>query len=616
MYLKNIFIENVGGIEEFNIQEASFLNDDGNPRPIILVGTNGSGKTTVLSSIADALFELSNKVFQDILPQNALGHSYYKLNGVINQSIGKDYGFTYLQFKDNENPYEYIDKTGKITFEAFKTKTKNSSKFFQSEWKEDENCKICTDVRKTKSFKKFEKDFRENSYCFFPSDRFEYPHWLNRGNEINNLQLSDNIRHAGKLEKPILAKTSLNQIKSWILDVIVDSRCSVEPNERGYEFSPEVILGNIRSLKQSVENIEKILSKIMCVDIKFKLNYRTQGLGRLGIINKETCADIIPSLDNLSAGQSTLLSMFALIVKYSDLQDLNKSIHLDEIEGIVLIDEIDLHLHIELQKEVLPELIKSFPKVQFIMSSHSPFFLYGMDQKFKQDVLAINMPEGNLICTDDFTEFGEAYGIFKDLTSRYKKERDELEKIIDESQKTILFVEGEYDVSYLKKAGELLKKTEILNKIEIRAAGGCGKLKIIWNTFDKNKKLSEIVTQKIILLYDCDTDVKDTEKGKVFKRAIPMVKHNIIKKGIENLFYKPLLEKAIKSDAKYIDITNKTTKTERGMDVEVPEKWEINTDEKGNLCKWICKYGEQDDFEEFKKIFKIIEDIISDSRSG
>ena len=38
-----------------------------------------------------------------------------------------------------------------------------------------------------------------------------------------------------------------------------------------------------------------------------------------------------------------------------------------ELQGIVLIDEIETHLHIELQKLVLPFLIKVFQKIQFIV---------------------------------------------------------------------------------------------------------------------------------------------------------------------------------------------------------------------------------------------------------
>ncbi|MDQ6961762.1 MAG: AAA family ATPase [Mariprofundaceae bacterium] len=46
-----------------------------------------------------------------------------------------------------------------------------------------------------------------------------------------------------------------------------------------------------------------------------------------------------------------------------------------EVEGIVLIDEIETHLHLALQKQVLPFLTALFPNIQFIVSTHSPFVL-------------------------------------------------------------------------------------------------------------------------------------------------------------------------------------------------------------------------------------------------
>lgn len=45
---------------------------------------------------------------------------------------------------------------------------------------------------------------------------------------------------------------------------------------------------------------------------------------------------------------------------------------LTETEGIVLIDEIDLHLHPTWQKRILKDLMNIFPKVQFIVSTHAP----------------------------------------------------------------------------------------------------------------------------------------------------------------------------------------------------------------------------------------------------
>lgn len=45
------------------------------------------------------------------------------------------------------------------------------------------------------------------------------------------------------------------------------------------------------------------------------------------------------------------------------------------LPGIVLIDEIETHLHLELQKNIMSFLTTIFPNIQFIVTSHSPFIL-------------------------------------------------------------------------------------------------------------------------------------------------------------------------------------------------------------------------------------------------
>lgn len=52
-----------------------------------------------------------------------------------------------------------------------------------------------------------------------------------------------------------------------------------------------------------------------------------------------------------------------------------ESQHRYDLEGIVLIDEIETHLHVELQKKIVPILTELFPNIQFIMTTHSPFVL-------------------------------------------------------------------------------------------------------------------------------------------------------------------------------------------------------------------------------------------------
>ena len=57
-----------------------------------------------------------------------------------------------------------------------------------------------------------------------------------------------------------------------------------------------------------------------------------------------------------------------------------------DLPGIVLIDEIELHLHISWQKKVLPFLIKVFPNLQFIVATHSPFVVSSIESAVVYDL--------------------------------------------------------------------------------------------------------------------------------------------------------------------------------------------------------------------------------------
>ena len=88
------------------------------------------------------------------------------------------------------------------------------------------------------------------------------------------------------------------------------------------------------------------------------------------------------NLKTLSDGYSSILNIITeLIVRME-----KKSYRIYELQGIVLIDEIETHLHIELQKLILPFLIKVFPKIQFIVTTHSPFILNSVNNAVIYDL--------------------------------------------------------------------------------------------------------------------------------------------------------------------------------------------------------------------------------------
>jgi ABC-type branched-subunit amino acid transport system ATPase component len=65
-----------------------------------------------------------------------------------------------------------------------------------------------------------------------------------------------------------------------------------------------------------------------------------------------------------------------------------------QIEAIVMIDEIDLHLHPGLQRELVPRLRKALPKVQWIVTTHSPLVLANFD--FNEIIALDRDAEGNV----------------------------------------------------------------------------------------------------------------------------------------------------------------------------------------------------------------------------
>lgn len=77
------------------------------------------------------------------------------------------------------------------------------------------------------------------------------------------------------------------------------------------------------------------------------------------------------SFQNLSSGYKAIFDIYADLLLRTEFFEITPT----ELEGIVLIDEIDAHLHISLQKLILPFFTESFPNIQFIVSTHSPFVI-------------------------------------------------------------------------------------------------------------------------------------------------------------------------------------------------------------------------------------------------
>lgn len=96
--------------------------------------------------------------------------------------------------------------------------------------------------------------------------------------------------------------------------------------------------------------------------------------------------------DELSDGEKAYIAIVADIARKLGMTHPSLPDPL-QAAGIVMIDEIDLHLHPSWQWDVIPQLTRTFPHVQFFMTTHSPYVLTNVNMRGGQRVFFMNKGE-------------------------------------------------------------------------------------------------------------------------------------------------------------------------------------------------------------------------------
>jgi hypothetical protein len=380
--------------------------------------------------------------------------------------------------------------------------------------------------------------FEEEVHAYFPSSRSEIPFWLNR-ESIPETEFELFAALAKRLRKPIYVERSLQECKQWLISVILESRAHIS---RTTAPSPQLqVQGNIDETFQSADVLglcNTVLRKVLDDE-----HVRFVWLGRKSPDKLAVArgSDIVlPNLDALSLGQSILLGLFGTLLRYADHSRAGSALDVSTIVGICIVDEIDSHIHVELQHKVLPNLIALFPKMQFIVSSHSPLFVLGMQKTYGGDGFQlVEMPSGKIVTSETYSEFGKAMEALT-ATEAFN------ERLLSETSQTgvpIVFVEGETDAPYLCRAAEVLGRGEFLQRCEIQWIGakdevgqgfhtGKAALEHTLAVIRANPKLTN---RPILLLYDNDARKADADYGIVSVRGMPTNEGNTkVKAGIEN----------------------------------------------------------------------------------
>jgi AAA domain, putative AbiEii toxin, Type IV TA system len=594
MYLKRAIVENSGPLRWLDL-DLQFL-ESGPPKPLTLVGGNGGGKTNLLSLVADALFEAAAIHYENVLPQRGAGRAWFRVVGGRNLTVGTEGGFCLLEFDDAGTSRFFKEKAGKLDAEAIKSRV-NGSIGGQIAWPTEGSIKeFSLDDDTSKRL------FEEGSYAYFPSSRSEIPHWLNR-EAFPETEFESSPKFSKRLSKPIYVEKSLDKFKQWILGIITDARCDIglkiQDGAAQYHLRGNPTDSLVSSTVLEINN--NILRTVMGdPEVRFVWLGR-KSPDKIAVAKGQDVT--LPNLDALSSGQSILLGMFGTILKYGDFSQNGSGVDISNIEGICIIDEIDAHIHVELQSKALPELIKMFPRIQFILSSHSPIFVLGMERVFGAGgIQVIEMPNGTPVGSETYAEFGKALEALS-ATGAFT------ERVIAQARaaaKPIVYVEGETDAPYLRRAAELLGKQALLEKCDIEWIGakdengqgfltGKDAMKQVFSVLRANPNLAR---QKILLLNDNDTNSLDQDLDFIKVRKIPInPKNEKIIAGIENLLSEDCLELQW-----YQTIERKKP---NGDSVST------TTLRKSDLCDFLCKNGTAEQFAGFSGAIAIIEDFIT-----
>jgi len=441
--------------------------------------------------------------------------------------------------------------------------------------------------------------------------------------------------------------SNFEELYSWILNVTLDMHIY---NKDPYDLSLRIELNKI------IDTILYYKKKAPDERIKFGIGRRDSG-SRISIVKvnpqdnkKHDQEEIAPTIFHLSAGESSLLSLFASILMDYDREPREETkFSLEDIEGIVLIDEADLHLHIDLQSKVFPQLMKLFPNIQFVITTHSPFLVSGLQEAFSEDLVIVELPSGNLIDVERFSEFRIALEKFNKMGEDYLKQKEVLEKKLQSLGKPLIITEGKTDWMILKKAKEKLKSDLDIDFHETKEDLGKDTLLRMCEDYSKISR-----SNPVIFIFDRDLSEKEMKKAtdkslgyknwgnNVFSFVLPVPSHRTQCKNItiEMYFKDEEIKTPDKSNRRLFfsnEITKRISTTTNNFETyevvspkpkEENEKKIFDTDvgkitdtegkqlaiSKTSFAEYIYNDVEpfnNFDFKEFTKIFEIIKKILS-----
>lgn len=335
--------------------------DDGKLHHFILTGPNGAGKTTLFNAIAksiDEMFKDTHFIFAD-----------FKKNLGLSEGL--------LAKAKQEGKIEDIEKYRKRC-DNFKTR--------------------CDDLWGTVvlaglNYPEIFSMVRNHKYviAFFGAERLSH-----------FIQVKSPVKP--DLTQKELKKSKTEEFIKFLVDLKFQQSMA---NNEGCK-------DDVENIAKWFEGFENILKRLFGDDaLKLSFDYKNY------VFYIEKTDGRFP-LTDLSDGYSSALDIVADIIL--KMQDGVNVVRTYDVPGLVFIDEIETHLHLKLQREILPLLTSIFPKIQFVVTTHSPFVLSSVENAVVYDLK-------NQETITDLSDY--SYEIITEGYFGVKTESDKLRRNID-----------------------------------------------------------------------------------------------------------------------------------------------------------------------------------------
>ncbi len=390
-FIKNINIRNVRNIKNLHIP----LNEDTRTH-LIITGKNGSGKTSTLLAINNLLNKLLSNQFAQIeqLKKHILQYlEHIKRSGLNIANYKK-------QLKSQEDIKKKLlqDSATPQQVQQIEQNLRSYNSNILSE-----NNKIESYEQNISQWKKQIADF-SSVELYFSNESEIYGSIIN-GNFLlayfeakrkTQARIPQTVtKQVFQVKYPTAPSLSQTFIQ-YMVNIKTEKMFAKDENEIDTVKRIDLWFYNFENALKELFGEDDLKLVFYRKEFNFKIEYENHSFG----------------LNELSDGYSSILSIITELILRMEA----KNITAYNMQGIVLIDEIETHLHVDLQKKILPFLVDFFPKIQFIVTTHSPFVLSSLSNAVICDL------EKNFI-TEDLT--GYSYESLVDSyfdTDKYSQE--------------------------------------------------------------------------------------------------------------------------------------------------------------------------------------------------